>query len=340
MDNPIAWLLRRYLGYSNLQSFSSKVQELEKALQRARDAQDKDLIEHLLQVRGTYLRGLMAPQPFWKRSDRWWALFLWCLSILIVISCFVQGWQAQLQQVLRFPIFLYMASTMFLFTPFGYGAILHRLLVHERQHGTDAFLWLTRLTGRHIVYGAIATLGFQYQLRSYLVFVTPFAWLVGTLIWGSWLRGLWVVAMVGWLFGNFALLWLVVSALFLPDPHKSLVNQLLYLLMALLAIGWIAMGAFLLSSVAMVNPSAPTSLFARADTTPVWGWLGLPSWWLSLLPPLGIISLLFVAHPLWGIPQGLVYLGLTALLLPFAVRAAERVRLRPEPEVQPDEGDW
>lgn len=340
VDNPVAWLLRRQVGYSSRQSLSSKAQELEKALRRARIAQDWDTVQNLLEMRGAYLRGLMTPQPFWKRSDPWWAIVLWSLILLMAIICYKQGWQAQIQQQLRVPAFWLLFATLLIIVPFSYGTTLRTLLIRERENGTDAFLWLTRLTGRHMVYGAIATLVFQFQLRPYLVFIAPFVWLVGALIWGSWLRGLWMAMLVGWLFGNFAMLWLIVSVFIIPATPNNLANQLLYLLNGLFAFAIIMLGLPLFSYSSTVSPHAPVLPFAQVDMTPVWGWWRLPEWWVSLLPHAGLISLLFVAHPLWGVLQGVIYLGLSVLLTPLAIRFAEQARLRPEPEIRPDEGEW
>ncbi len=340
-DNPLAWLLHRQVSYSSRQALSSRLQELEKSLRQAQSARDWEAVQSLLEVRGAFLRGLMKRQPFWKRSDRWWALILWSLALLTVIVCYQHGWQVIIQRELRTPAFWFLFAALLTFVPISYGGILRTLMVWERERGTDTFLWLTRLTGRHIVYGAITTLVLQQQVRAYLVFVAPLVWSAATLIWDSGLRGLWTAVLVGWLYGSFALLWLVVSVfLTIPASPNSLTNLLLYAMYGLLACAVFMLGLPVFSAAGTAWSSGKFSMFAQVDATPLWSWGWLPIWWFSLLPPVGLISLLFVAHPLWGVLQGLGYLGLTAVLMPFAVRLAEQARLRPIPEAQPAEGEW
>ncbi len=338
-DNPIAWLLMRQVRYAGRQQFSSSLQELEKALKRAQQARDQQAIQNLLITRGELLRGIMAPQPFWKRSDRWWALILWSLCLLAAAAIYLQGLQTLIQSQLRVPGFWFFFAAMAGILPFSYSTMLRALLVTERERGTGMFLWLTRLTGRHLVYGSLCVLVLHLQVRTYIVFLSPLVWLVGTIMWDNPLRGLWVAALVGWQASAFALFWMVLSVFIIPTTPNSLMNIIFYFINVLFAFGIIMLSlpAFYLTGFT----SRPfMSMFAMVDMTPVWSWFRLPIWWISFSPPLGQVSLLFVRHPLWGLLQGFIYVGLMLWLLPLAVRFADRVRRCPQPEPHPDEGDW
>jgi hypothetical protein len=340
VDNPIAWLLQRQVGYANRLSMSSELQQVEKSLRAARQARDTEALRSLLQIRGAHLRGMLTPQSFWKRYDRIWALVLWGLAVLIVLMCYSWGVQGFLRQQLRTPLAWFIAAVALFAPMIGYGGAIKTLLVQERERGTADFLWLTRLTGHHLVYGVLTVLAMQVLWRPFVIFFAPFIWLVGTLMWESGLRGIWLVVQWSWLWGTFTLLWLVMGVFIIAPPLKSLTSQMLELAYGVVAVGLILLSLPFLSTLVVKGFGAPHPLLGSLEQMPVWGWWRLPIWWLSLSPPVGLVSLLLVSHPLWGLPQGLVYAGLTALLLPFAVACAERARLRPMPEVVPEEGDW
>ncbi len=336
-DNPIAWLLHRQIGLSGSHSFSSELQSIQQQMGQALKAQDWEAVQSLQEARSRYLRGLLTPKPFWKRWDIWWAILLWCAVLLTAIILYLRGWWEQIAQGLSAPQ-LWFAFTLFLMlVPFTYGSTLRSLILYERLHGTDIFLWLTRLTGRHIMGGAITTLVFQHQLRPYWVFIAPIVWLIGTVIGSSVWRGVWLTVAIGWLFTTFALLWMVISVFALPASSRSLQNVLLYALHLCIIFATMA-GCFLF--IVSNSSSDFLALFEEVDLTPVWAWWRLSVVWYSLFPPVGIVSMLFVEHPFWGIPQGLVYLGLALLLMPSAVKFAERARLRREPEPPLEEGMW
>jgi hypothetical protein len=340
VDNPIAWLLHRQVGYANRLSMSSELQQVEKSLRAARQARDTEALHSLLQIRGEHLRGMLTPQSFWKRYDRIWALGLWGLAVLIALACYSWGVQGFLRQQLRIPHFWFIFVAILLIPLIGYGGALKTLLVQERERSTADFLWLTRLTGQHLVYGVLTVLAMQILWRPFVIFFTPFIWLVGTLMWDSGLRGIWLVVQWSWLWGTFALLWLVMGVFIIAPPLKSLTGQMFELAYGLVGVALLLLSLPFFSGFATMRPGMPVPLLLQVDQTPLWSWWRLPLWWLSLSPPVGLVSLLFVSHPLWGLLQGLVYAGLTALLLPFAVACAERARLRPMPEVLPEEGDW
>jgi hypothetical protein len=337
-DNPVVWLLHRQIAYANRISLSNQLQELEKQLKKAEAAKDWEQVQALLVARGEYLRGL-GRQPFWKPSDRWVALILWAIVLFFAMMSYQQAWQPVFT-ALRMPNLWVLFLVPLPFIPLFYPFNLRILMVQEQRRGTNVFLWLTRLDGRHLVYGALTALVGRFQLRPYLVYFAPFVWLAGMLAWDSWLRGLWVALMMGYLWITFGIFWQVVSVFTLPASSNNFVNQLIFWIYIFITVS-LSMIQFSLTMVIVfsLGGSLPFT-FGQVGSTPIWLWLGLSQWWLSLLPPMGLVSLLKVGHLLWGVPQGLVYLGLAWLLLPVAVGFAERARLRPEPTVEPEEGNW
>lgn len=333
-DNPVVWLLYQQMTYTNLLSFSSKAQQVEKELRQAYQARDLDAIQSLQQVQGTLLQARITLQPFWKRSDPWIAVLFWGFALLTALVIYLKGWHTVLQSALADSAVIWIILGIALgILAFGYGALLRSLFLRERMQGTDIFLWLTRIGGRHLVLGALTALALRHQVRPYLIFVAPFVWLLGTLWQGNWLYGLWLVVSLGGWCAAFAVFWQMVSTFTLPASANNWVNLTLYwLYVAFIVVVWCfpLLGLF----------SATTFREAvqQVRTAPVWLWWLHPIWWLSLPLHIGVALLSFVAHPLWGIPQGLVCLGLAFALMPLAIRFAERARLLREPTPPQEEG--
>lgn len=333
-DNPVVWLLYRQMAYTNLLSFSSKAQQVEKELRQAYQARDIDAIQTLQQAQGTLLRGAIAPQPFWQHSDLRNALLLWGLVLLATLVIYLKGWHTILQSSLADSVALWIFLGIALgILSFGNGALLRSLFLRERMQGTDLFLWLTRIGGRHLVLGALTALALRHQARSYFIFFAPFMWLMGTLWQGNWLYGLWLVVSLGWWCAAFAVFWQMVSTFTLPASANNWVNLTLYwLYVAFIVVVWCSPFLMLFSA------SAFREAVQQIRTAPVWLWWLYPIWWLSLPLHSGVALLSFVSHPLWGIPQGLVCLGLAFALMPLAIRFAERARLLREPTPPQEEG--
>ncbi len=333
-DNPIVWLLYRQMRYTNLLSFSSKAQQIEKELRQAQQARDLDAIQSLQQVRSTLLRGNIAPQSFWKRSDRVYAVLLWGLALLTAHLIYQQGWHPMWQSTLKdFSLIWIVLGIVLGLLLFAYGTLPRGLLLQERLQGTDQFLWLTRLEGRHLVLGAITALVLGHQVRPYFIFFAPFVWLMGTLWQDSVSYGLWFAVLAGWWCTTFAVFWQIVSIFTLPASSNNLTNLIIY---------WLY-GAFTLvvlcfPIVGFVFGTFFREAIPQVVDAPVWMWGFYPAWWFSLPAHAGIVLLYFAIHPLWGIPQGLLCLGMAYGLLPFAIRFAERARLLAEPTPLQEEG--
>ncbi len=343
-DNPIAWRLTGRYSSLNRVGTLPPSEELRELIRRHAE-NNPELAQRVLEEVRQHRADPAKPVRFWGRHDRRWMITLWCIALLIAVICFAQGWTGSAQQGLLAIPPKHIGSSAMAFVLFGSiagiylanAAPLYALLVREHAEGTAVFLWLTRLTGQHLIYGAITALFMRLQVRGYLVYVAPFMWAVGALAWDSGWRGIWFAVQAGWLGLTSSLFWLLLNVFLVPKPRDGAASRWSES-SALGAASFLIFIFAISSSIFLINPSL-LSLFKPVNTAPLWSWFLLPVWWISLVPPVGLASLLFVRHPLWGIMQGLVYLGLAAMLLPRAIRVA-RERLRPQAEVQPDEGDW
>lgn len=326
LDNPIAWFWNRWVSLGPAQQWGTSLPSLEPLLQQTReDIPPEKIHEAIAQWNKKWGRSGW-PRNYWEPYDLLKGLGS-CFTALLGITLLHSFGLVRKGVVSSVPaLFLFLPTQLLWMISLHYGSLFPHLLFWERRQGNAPFLWLTRLTGHHILFGTITALLLRQMVRHALLFILPLGWMVATFLVGDMVDGLWITCVLTWMSCTWALFWLLLTALMSTFGRSRTVKQVGSLL---LAIGFLLPGIIL----AFVSIAFKDITVAQVGAFPTWGW------WLSpLFPPIGMMGVLLVRQPLWGVLHGFLYLSISALLLLPAVRAVERERLLPEEEVEPAEG--
>ncbi|MEN3001756.1 MAG: hypothetical protein ABDI19_07950 [Armatimonadota bacterium] len=268
----------------------------------------------------------------WQISwvEAWSAVLVWLTCLLLIAIHWYQQWLMIAGRI--HPAILYMLT--------GYFPVLTTIKDWMRSELTvralvnpagGLYVGLTRLHGAKIALGVLIHSLFS-NLRARLLFTFPFLWLLGSLIKNHLVWGLHFALIV--------VLCLIVLSLLLSElgiligvarQGTSMLSR------ATASFGVTAFKIYMIF-ILLAVPAIPLGILSSVPT--IMEWYTLPHWWISLMPGGLPVTMLLVHHPLWGFPQIAITLLVALWLIPQAVRWVERARLRHEPELTPDEGDW
>lgn len=330
-ENPVVWLLRRAFLFDLMRTFDTRViavaRQYEQAVRRGDWEQGRALFTHIAQ----HWRIPPLPQPFWLRGDR--SAFLW-MSIASLLLLGILWW-AGLWGLFRGKVLvLEIVLTFVNLLPFVYTS-LPNLLIREHANGTSVFLRLTRLSGRDLLRGAYAAYVVGGVIRLYLSWGAPILISLGYLIYGSLGVALGIYLQIGLCLAIMGVLWQLVMGL-CAVRRMTLLWMVVYTLIVTLAI----LSAWLGAAV-IVGIYEEAGVLERMRSSPVWGWVLQPAFWVSVVFPSACVLMAPpIQHPLWGIVQAVLWVGVWRVLEPLVVHRLQRMLNAPEPEPQSQEGAW
>ncbi|MFN3689419.1 MAG: hypothetical protein ACK4UU_00680 [Fimbriimonadales bacterium] len=312
--------------------FNSQVQGMYREWQAAVRAGDRERVRELATAIARHISITPLNHRLWRMGDlRRVAIVYGVAWLIIAHHALTGGGPIALVWGNLHPLELALLLVNLL--PILFSSLVN-LLTREQAQGTVVFLRLTRLGGQDFLYGAYTAYVLGGVMRAYLIFAAPLLLLLATAGYESLWQGLWFVARYGLGLIAFGALWQTLLA-FLTLARPSLLAQsqvqafIVLVVLALMSLGWV---------VAQLSQRMGLEWF---ESAPMWLWGAKPLFWLSVLfPPLASLMGVKIAHPLWGIPQGLLALMLVRLLAPYAARRLQRLLNAPEPEPQVQEGGW
>ncbi|MEN3000264.1 MAG: hypothetical protein ABDI19_00285 [Armatimonadota bacterium] len=334
LDNPIAWLL------SKIYRFEAK----KPARQGERSVPSGELASSAAQTEAERVERppLSQMPPVWviSRGERWFLMVMWSVALATLALALHQGWSIQVQalsnpmSILIIPIASLVAILITLILlPLGISMPpLSELVLPQ---GT-LYAGMTRLQSTHIVH-AVLTHALLRSLRRLTLYGVPWLLLLGTAMQGSLWVGLWFTAIVG--------LYLLLLVWFLCATSLALACGLLRRghlsetsMQMLVFIIPVATGTPIIFGMVSLLPHVSR----LKALPPVWMWHTEPLCWLSLVPPLFLwITPLVKFHPLWGIPQILLLLGLSWLMTRWSIAQLGAFRRLRERVVRVEgEEDW
>jgi hypothetical protein len=218
--------------------------------------------------------------------------------------------------------------------PFVYTSLLS-LLQREHTQGTAVFLRLTRLSGRHLLDGAIGAYVLAGSTRLFLVWGAPILIPVGFLVYDSAETATLMFVRAGLCLTAMGMLWqtfLGLCAVHRPNLLWQIATTIVVVVAGVMA--W-------LGTVAAVGVLVEAGWLQAFESAPVWLWAVQPVFWMSVLfPPLCVVLCPEILHPLWGVLQTLIWLAVVRALMPLSARRLQRMLNAPEPELKPQEGAW
>lgn len=335
LDNPIAWLLSKIYRFESKKSARQGEQSVPSGeLASSAASTEAERVER---------PPLSQMPPVWaiSRGERWFLIVMWSVALATLALALHQGWSIQMQapsnpmSVLIIIVIASLVAILISLTLLAPGILILPLSELVLPQGT-LYAGLTRLQSTHIVHGILMH-ALLRSLRRLTLYGVPWLLLLGTVVQGSLWVGLWFTAIMGlylmlvvWFFQ--ATILALVSGLL--GRGRSLETSTLTLVLMMPALfGGIA--------VAGVVPLLPLVSRLKA-LPPVWMWHTEPLCWLSMVPPLFVwITPLVKFHPLWGVPQILLLLGLSWLMTRWSIAQLGAFRRLREQVVRVEgEEDW